>query len=61
MELYLQFFLNFEWDDWPRLVAIVEFAYKNVYNASTGCIYFELNCDYDPWVDILQSKYGLGL
>ena len=29
---------------------MVEFAYNNAKNASTGHTPFELNCDYHPWM-----------
>ena len=46
MEAYLQAFINFKQNDWARLFSIMEFAYNNAKNASTGHISFELNCGY---------------
>ena len=46
MKVYLQAFVNFEQNDWVRLFPIVEFAYNNAKNASTGHTLFELNCRY---------------
>ena len=46
MEVYLQAFVNFEQNDWARLLPMAEFAYNNVKNASTGHTPFELNCGY---------------
>ena len=41
MEVYLQAFVNFEQNDWARLLPIAEFAYNNAKNASTGYTPFE--------------------
>ncbi len=46
MEAYLQAFVNFEQDDWAKLLPMAEFAYNNAENASTGHTLFELNCGY---------------
>ncbi len=46
METYLWAFVNFEQDDRARLLPIVEFAYNNAKNASTGYMPFKLNCGY---------------
>ena len=48
MEAYLRVFLNFEQNDWARLLPMVELAYNNTKNASTGHTPFELNCSYHP-------------
>ena len=50
MEAYLRAFVNFEQNDWPRLLPMAEFAYNNAKNASTGFTPFELNCGYHPRV-----------
>ena len=50
MEAYLQAFVNFEQNDWARLLPMAEFAYNNAKNASTGYTPFELNCGYHPRV-----------
>ena len=44
MEAYLQAFVNFEQNNWARLLLIAEFAYNNAKNASTSFTPFELNC-----------------
>ena len=44
MEAYLRAFVNFEQNDWARLLPMAEFAYNNAKNASTGHTPFELNC-----------------
>ena len=50
MEAYLRAFVNFEQNDWARLLPMAEFAYNNAKNASTGYTPFELNCGYLPRV-----------
>ncbi len=46
MEVYLRAFVNWEQDDWVRLLPMAEFVYNNAKNASTGHNPFELNCGY---------------
>ncbi len=46
MEAYLRAFVNFEYDDWARLLPMAKFAYNNAKNASTSHMPFELNCGY---------------
>ncbi len=46
MEAYFRPFVNWEQDDWARLLPMTEFAYKNAKNASTGHTLFELNYGY---------------
>ena len=48
MEAYLRAFVNFEQNDWARLLPMAEFAYNNAKNASTGHTLFELNCGFYP-------------
>ncbi len=48
MKVYLQDFVNFEKNNWARLLPIAEFAYNNAKNASTGFTPFELNYGYHP-------------
>ena len=50
MEAYLQAFVNFEQNDWARLLPMAEFAYNNAKNASTDHTPFKLNCGYHPYV-----------
>ncbi len=50
METYLRAFVNWEQDDWTRQLPMVEFAYNNAKNASTGHTPFELNYGYHPRV-----------
>ena len=46
MEAYFWAFVNFEQNNWARLLPMAEFAYNNTKNASTGYTPFELNYDY---------------
>ncbi len=48
MEAYLRVFVNFEENNWARLLPMAEFAYNNAKNASTGHTPFELNCGFHP-------------
>ena len=50
IKAYLSNFVNFEQNDWARLLPIAEFAYNNTKNTSTGHTSFELNCRYHFWV-----------
>ena len=50
MEAYLRAFVNWEQNDWARLLPMAEFAYNNAKNASTGHTPFELNCGFHPQV-----------
>ena len=47
---YLQVFVNFEQNNWARLLLMAEFAYNNAKNISTGYTPFEFNCGYHPRV-----------
>ena len=55
MEVYLQPFVNFEQNDWARLLLMAEFAYNNVKNTSTGHTLFELNCGYYPQMSYKEN------
>ena len=48
MEAYFRAFINFEQNDWARLLPMAEFAYNNAKNASTSHTPFVLNCGYHP-------------
>ena len=48
MEAYLRAFVNFERNEWVKLLPMAEFVYNNANNASTGHTPFELNCGYHP-------------
>ena len=46
IEAYFRAFVNFEQNDWARLLPMAEFAYNNAKDASTGHPPFELNYGY---------------
>ena len=45
---YDSILVNFEQNDWARLLPMAEFAYNNAKNASIGYTPFKLNCRYHP-------------
>ena len=55
MEAYLRAFVNWEQNDWARLLPIAEFIYNNAKNASTGHTSFELNCGFHPQVSFQDN------
>ena len=55
MEAYLQAFVNFEQNDWARLLPMAKFAYNNAKNASTGFTPFEFNCGYHSRVSYKKN------
>ena len=55
MEAYLQDFVNFEQNNWARLLPMAKFAYNNAKNTSIGFMPFELNCGYHPWVSYKEN------
>ena len=46
IKAYLRAFVNFEQNNWARLLPMAEFAYNIAKNSSTGHMPFELNCGY---------------
>ncbi len=50
IEAYLQAFINFEQDNWARLLPMVEFVYNNTKNTSTGHTPYKHNCGYHPQI-----------
>ena len=46
MDAYLCVFVNWDQNNWARLLPIAEFVYNNSKNTSIGHMPFELNCDY---------------
>ena len=48
MEVYFWAFINFEQNNWARLLLMAEFTYNNAINASSGHTPFELNLGYHP-------------
>ena len=50
MEAYLRVFINYEKDNWTRLLLMVEFTNNNAKYANMGYTPFKLNCRYHPRV-----------
>ncbi len=55
MKAYLRVFVNFEQNDWAKLLLMAEFTYNNAKNASTGHTLFELNYGFHPWASYEQD------
>ncbi len=55
IEAYLRTFVNWEQDDWARLLPMTEFAYNNAKNANTGHTPFKLNCGYHSRVSFEED------
>lgn len=50
MEIFLRVFVNFEQNNWARLLAMVKLGYNNAMNASTEPSLFESICEFNPRV-----------
>ena len=46
MKVHLRAFINWEQNNWAKLLPMAEFVYNNAKNASTGHTPFKLNCGY---------------
>ena len=46
IEAYFSIFVNWEQNNWAKLLSMAEFAYNNVKNADISHTLFELNCGY---------------
>ncbi len=55
MGTYLKAFVNWEQNDWARLLLISEFAYNIAKNASISHNSFELYCNYHPRVSFEED------
>ena len=55
IEAYLKVFVNFEQNEWAKLLPMAEFAYNNAKNASTSYTSFELNCGYHPCISFEED------
>ena len=49
IETFLQYYVNYEQDDWTEWLAMAEFAYNNKKHAATGRTPFKLNFGRHPW------------
>ena len=55
IKAYLQAFVNFQQNDWARLLLMAKFVYNNAKNFSIGHTPFELNCSYYPCVSFEED------
>ena len=56
LEQYLHANMNYQQDNWARLLLMAEYAYNNAINASTGLTPFKAFKGYNPDFDIEMSK-----
>ena len=54
LEQYLRCFVNYNQDNWVKLLPLAEFAYNNSVNASTGKSPFMANYGFHPRADLLN-------
>ncbi len=47
IEAYFKVFVNWEQNNWAKLLPMAKFAYNNAKNASTSYTPFEFNCGFD--------------
>ena len=52
LEQYLRIYSNYQQDNWSKLLPLVEFAYNNAPNATTGISPFFANKGYNPNLSI---------
>ena len=57
MEASFRAFVNFEQNNWARLLLMTEFIYNNAKKSSTGHTFFELNCGYHPCMFYKKDVY----
>ena len=55
IEAYLKAFINYEQDNWARLLLIAEFVYNNAKLPSMGYTPFELNCRQHPCISYKED------
>ena len=55
IEAYLRAFINFEQNNWAKLLPMAKFAYNNTKKASIGYTFFELNCGYHPVASLIKK------
>ena len=56
LEQHLRAYVNYQQDDWARLLLMAEYAYNNAVNASTGLTPFKALMGYNPDFDIEMSQ-----
>lgn len=50
MKTYLHVSVNWEQNNWTKLLPMAEFAYNNTKNTSIGHMSFKLNCGYHFYI-----------
>ena len=56
LEQYLRTYVNYQQDNWARLLPMAEYAYNNAINASTGLTPFKGLIGYNPDFNIEMSQ-----
>ena len=57
MKAYLWAFVNFEQNNWVKLLQMAEYAYNNARNASNGQTPFEMNCGYHSHIFFEEETF----
>jgi len=52
LEQYIQFYCNYQQDNWLTLLSLAEFAYNNTPSDTTGVSPFFTNKDYHPKLSV---------
>lgn len=61
IKTYLRIFVNWEQNNWARLLLIAEFAYNNAKNGSTSYTSYEHNCDHYSHVSFEDKVNSLNI
>ena len=56
LEQYLRAYVNYQQDNWARLLPMAKYAYNNAVNASFGLTLFKALMGYNPDFDIKKSQ-----
>ncbi len=50
IKAYLRTLINFDKDNWAKLLLMAKFAYNNIKNTSISHTFFKFNCDFHPQI-----------